>query len=59
MNNAAIIHPQSGSFLMFVIGASVKMASGVWRSKHALLCVQHPAPLTISSADGRYDIIEP
>ena len=30
------------------------MASGVRRSKHALLCAQHPASMTISSVEGRY-----
>ena len=35
------------------------MASGVWRSKHALPCAQHPAPRTILSTQGKYDIIEP
>ena len=35
------------------------MASGVQRSKHTLPCAQHPAPMTISSTEGRYGIIEP
>ena len=35
------------------------MASGVRRSKHALPCAQHPTPMTISSTEGRYGIIEP
>ena len=34
------------------------MASGVWRSTHALPCAQLPAPTTISSNEGRYGIIE-
>ena len=35
------------------------MASGVKRSKHALPGAQHPAPMTISSAEGRHGITEP
>ena len=35
------------------------MASGVRKSKHALPCAQHPAPMTISSTEGRYGITEP
>ena len=35
------------------------MESGVRKSKHALLYAQHPAPMTISSAGGKYGIIQP
>ena len=28
------------------------MALGIWRSKHALACEQHPVPMTISSTEG-------
>ena len=35
------------------------MASGVRRSKHALPCAQHLAPITILSTEGRYGTIEP
>ena len=35
------------------------MESGVSRSKHALPYAQHLGPMTISSAEGRYGIIEP
>ena len=35
------------------------MASGVQRSKHALSCAQHPAPMIISSTEGRNGITEP
>ena len=35
------------------------MASGVQRIKHALSCAQHPALVTISLTEGRYDITEP
>ena len=34
------------------------MASGVRRSKQALPCAQHPVLMTISSAEGRYGIID-
>ena len=33
------------------------MQLGVRRSKHALPCAQHPAPMTISSTEGRYGIM--
>ena len=35
------------------------MASGIRTSKHALPYVQHPEPMTISSTEERYSIIEP
>ena len=35
------------------------IASGVQRSKHALHCAQHLAPMTVSSTGGRYHITEP
>ena len=58
--NETIIHHPHGSLLMFVICASRDvMASGVRRSKHALACAQHPAPVTILSTERRYGIIEP
>ena len=35
------------------------ISSGVWRSKHAMPCAQHPVPMTISSIERKYDVIEP
>ena len=53
-------HPPSTWLLPNVcLDTSWDIISDGWKNKHALPCAQHPAPVTISSTEGRYGIIKP